>query len=151
MHWLVQRILADSRVKGLSLVVWYQALGHLGLEDSGPDCKNLIKEVVGSMGFELFDFHMKDVLQVSCLPSIGIRLPWEVSLSWVSKSPDVKGWKIHKRQFTYWWKRKHNLRTSKNNDKNYSQCNKVRKIIKMLTGGKKEINGLYLLLQLLFM
>ena len=86
-HWLVQRISADSRAKGLSLVVWHQALGHLGQEDSGPDCENLIKEVVGSMGFESFDFLMKDELQVSCLLSIGIRLPWEGCLSWVSKSP----------------------------------------------------------------
>lgn len=57
-HWLVQIILADH--------IWYQALGCLGHIDRGPDCENLMKEVVASMGFELVGLHMEGMLQVSC-------------------------------------------------------------------------------------
>lgn len=36
-----------SRVKRLSLVVWYRVLGQLGQVHSGPKCKILNTEVVG--------------------------------------------------------------------------------------------------------
>lgn len=49
-----------SRLWGI--VVWHPALGWLGQVDSGLECENLTKEVVGSVGSGLVGLHLRSEL-----------------------------------------------------------------------------------------